>query len=287
MFKAPLPYKVIQITGPDTLSFLQGQITCDTDLDGKARFGAHCNLKGRMVALFLLVPCQEGVWLVAEPAMANIAIEGLKKYSVFSKVKFEELTSMSVEAYWSQAPSNISPWTTHHEHEVCTVWLPAFHELKLVFSIRNTSLTPVGSEIIERSYDTFRARLIQAGLPCLSHSISELLLPHDINLPSLDGVSFKKGCYLGQEIISRMHFKATIKRHLAVYMAIPTHSTATELSINTPITYEDKEIGSVIDCAKDDDVIYISALISDEFKDKAMIEGYTLTLQPLPYAIRD
>ena len=58
---------------------------------------------------------------------------------------------------------------------------------------------------------------ILSKIPQLSPKTQGLFLPHHLNLPELGAVSFNKGCYLGQEIIARMQYKAKIKKHLAIF----------------------------------------------------------------------
>lgn len=55
---------------------------------------------------------------------------------------------------------------------------------------------------------------VQKGIPTLFPETSEKFLPHDINLPALNAVSFDKGCFTGQEIIARMHYRGTLKKHM-------------------------------------------------------------------------
>ena len=55
---------------------------------------------------------------------------------------------------------------------------------------------------------------IAKGIPAIYPATSGKFLPHDLNLPNLHAVSFDKGCYTGQEIIARMHYRGTPKNHL-------------------------------------------------------------------------
>ena len=65
---------------------------------------------------------------------------------------------------------------------------------------------------------------IQKGIPAIYPETSGKFLPHDINLPNLHAINFDKGCYTGQEIIARIHYRGTPKNHL--YLAEITSSTA-------------------------------------------------------------
>ena len=76
---------------------------------------------------------------------------------------------------------------------------------------------------------------ILAKIPQLSLKTQALFLPHHLNLPELGAVSFKKGCYLGQEIIARMHYKSKIKKHLAILEAVDPVNIGDNLEAGSPI----------------------------------------------------
>ena len=82
-------YEFVTVTGPDTKAFLQGQVTCDIEKLSKNRAlaGAICNLKGRVIADFLLVLDGEDCVLRTQSGMAEIIKKTLTKYAIFSKVE--------------------------------------------------------------------------------------------------------------------------------------------------------------------------------------------------------
>jgi folate-binding protein YgfZ len=94
-----------------------------------------------------------------------------------------------------------------------------------------------------------KENLIQRGIPSVYPETSGLFLPHELNLPDLGAVSFNKGCYTGQEIIARMHYRGKLKSHL--YQA--TFSNTLTPTPGSPIVCEnnqtEKTVGTVVDAA--------------------------------------
>ena len=88
----------VTITGPDTKAFLQGQVTCDIEKLSKNRAlaGAICNLKGRVIADFLLVLDGEDCVLRTQSGMAGIIKNTLAKYAIFSKVEPVSYTHLTL-----------------------------------------------------------------------------------------------------------------------------------------------------------------------------------------------
>ncbi|HMW48274.1 MAG TPA: hypothetical protein PKC70_08245, partial [Cellvibrionaceae bacterium] len=89
----PLPdYHYIEISGPEAVKFIQSQVTCDMRRLEQQEWllGAQCNPKGRMVLTFVAFQKQANVYLRVHSSVQQ-AFEGLKKYAVFTKVKFSLL----------------------------------------------------------------------------------------------------------------------------------------------------------------------------------------------------
>lgn len=82
---------IVCISGPDAKKFLQGQLTCDLEKikEHEWQLGAHCNPKGRVISLFHITLYKDSYYLRLPYDMANIAIDALKKYAVFFKVKMD------------------------------------------------------------------------------------------------------------------------------------------------------------------------------------------------------
>lgn len=154
---AETPFGLLEISGEQAKKFLQGQLTCNMDevTPESPHLAAHCNPQGRVISLFYLFLRDDHYFLQMPREMIPIALQALKKYAVFFKVK---LTDVSDE------------------------------------------------QRIEKNS--------KENIPMIYPETSEQFLPHDLNLPALGAVSFNKGCYTGQEIIARMHYRGKLKNQL-------------------------------------------------------------------------
>lgn len=216
--------EIIRVTGADALTFLQGQTTCDFRevSEGHPRLGAHCNAKGRVQASFrafhwngdfqLLVPKGQG-----EPTRAALA-----KFALFSKATLSLDTTLAPLALlgpqaadWAKALFGAAPAPgdcVANENGLITA-LDAGRFLTLVPSDRCAAVI--------KNLQTLNATLagdniwwlseMQAGIAQIPVEQSEQWIPQEINYDLVDGVNFKKGCYKGQEIVARIHYRGQTK----------------------------------------------------------------------------
>ncbi|MCS5711072.1 CAF17-like 4Fe-4S cluster assembly/insertion protein YgfZ [Candidatus Berkiella aquae] len=236
------------VSGQDAETFLQGQLTVNlkTITDDQSQLGAHCNLKGRMQSLFRIFKLSQGsesrYLLIAAASLIPHAIQNLKKYALFSKVKLEQAEGLRYFGLVGEASSDFltalmseqvnavagggTTYLPQPEGDLIICRLPG--SIPRFMVILATSLAESFIQAMQKttqglSTEQWEALDIQAGIPSLYPNTEDLLLPHHVNLPELKGVSFDKGCYLGQEIIARMHYKGKIKRHM--YRALLAEST--------------------------------------------------------------
>jgi folate-binding Fe-S cluster repair protein YgfZ len=106
-----------------------------------------------------------------------------------------------------------------------------------------------------------------------------------LNLDLIDGLDYQKGCYPGQEIIARLHFRGQLKRSL--YLATCSLNARPEISDQLYINDHKNSVGVVIDVQPSKDKYYLLAVIEKEFIEHHLAlradNGASLTLQPLPY----
>lgn len=220
----------IAITGNDAAKFLQGQVTANvTELsDTQSRLGAHCNPKGRILCSFRIVKFQDNFYLYLPVSMVEPTLIALKKYAVFFKVKLEDITSSwyqiglsgphavsLLEEIIGKIPNEIDATTLnsslHVMHE--RGHFPRFsiggdcNAIQLLWQQLREKAMAVGPSAWELLD-------ILAGSPAIMPETIGVFTPHEINFDKLNGVSFNKGCYTGQEIVARMHYLGKLKRHL-------------------------------------------------------------------------
>ena len=236
----PTDYGVIRITGTDATTFLQGQLTVDVGkLDSnRLTLAAHCNNKGRIVSLFYLHQAQANIFFLIMPnEILASAQDKLNKYVLFSKVEIHNVSSQyQVSGIVGSAAVSLATSGWEHESSTC---LARIGETTcfLLLQPHDKRLVTTGEAT------TWQAALIANGIPTLLSQTQESFTPHDINLPALKAVDFNKGCYIGQEIIARMQFRGTPKKHLyrAQCVAAPTLTPGDQL-----ITAQQQHYGNVV-----------------------------------------
>lgn len=139
--------------------------------------------------------------------------------------------------------------------------------LKKYAQFSRISLHCYTSVIDDATFNAWRLQRIQQNMPSLFPHTSEVFLPHHINLPELNGVSFSKGCYVGQEIIARMQHLGNIKQHMHYYQL---HSQQT-LSPGDALfadQNEKQEVAKIIDVITNDRISHATVSIKDHAQTK-------------------
>lgn len=186
----------IQVSGNNAETFLQGQLTCDMRLlknHEACTLAACCDHKGRMLANFWVMRWHQDFLLILSCDLKNTVIDHLQKYAVFSKVQVTSCPAhLAIIGCNNKTPSEkIRVIETHevHDSQDETLWY-----------LQN----------------------IRDGVCVLSEKTSLLFIPQMIHLEKLGGVSFEKGCYVGQEIVARTQYLGKLKRHLH-HVIIPSN----------------------------------------------------------------
>ena len=227
------PLGTISISGPDSQKFLQGQLTCDlVNLpDNHATLGAHCNPKGRAISAFSALKLTHSDIVLRLPRdLAASAQAALAKYAVFFKA---ELADISASHRWlglqgrdalnraeqllgtdSLAAGQVRSFDCDDERGLAE----ALGEHQVALLVPNQHAEKLWLRLAEQAdtagYDRWLQEQIESGIPQLHAATSELFVPQMLNLHLLGGVSFKKGCYTGQEVVARMQYRGAAKRRL-------------------------------------------------------------------------
>lgn len=219
---------LLVVQGTDAAKFLQGQLTCDIRelTDQRVRLGAQCNIKGRVLASFRLLQMdQDTIALLLPNDNLDITLKNLGKYIVFSKAKlhdyraryrilgcFGETSETSLALVFPSIPNTIDTWTEHQgnylikiDHERFECWIKEEDYTSTITTLRTVCA--------EEPINAWRLLDIRAGVYWVDSSSSEQFTPHELNYPLINAVNFRKGCYTGQEIVARMHYRGKLKRH--------------------------------------------------------------------------
>lgn len=194
---------VLQCIGSKTPDFLQGQFTCDMRLlakHGDSSFTACCDHRGRMIATFWVVRWHDDFLLLTHQSLALLLCEHLKKYAVFSEVLITLREHFFLAELFNETQKN---------NDCVMIALPNLHRQLIV-----TAQNPCPEITLHEDETHWRKNNIQDEIAILCDKTSLLFTPHMIHLEKLGGVSFNKGCYVGQEIVARTHYLGSVKRQL-------------------------------------------------------------------------
>ena len=203
-------YGLIDVLGQKAKAFLQGQLTCDIEKISphKPGIGAFCSPKGRIIALCRVFQHQNAYRLQIPKSLISILIPLLEKTARFSKVRLQDVSEQFVRfgiLGISAMPETPSAFVLS-KNPLCAEFIGTQAEYD--------NLVTTQRDLNTGTLADWKAALIQAGIPEIYPDTSEHFLPHYLNLPKLDAVSFTKGCYCGQEIIARMEYRGNLKRSL-------------------------------------------------------------------------
>ncbi len=203
---------VVKVSGEDARNFLNGLVTTDvTELKpGLAKFGALLTPQGKIIVDFLITEAPAGHgggFLFDCPrALAQTLTDKLRFYKLRAKVTVENLSeSLGVIAAWGGEPA-MQPDLTYADPRAEALGYRILAPHDLVAKV--TAL--IGADVVEPG--AYEAQRIACGVPRggLDFIYGDAF-PHETNMDRLNGVDFDKGCYVGQEVVSRMQHRGTAR----------------------------------------------------------------------------
>jgi folate-binding protein YgfZ len=217
---------VLAVRGSDASKFLQGQLTCNLNyLDqAHASLGARCTQKGRMQSSFRILLQGDGCLLAMVRELIEPQLADLKKYAVFSKSKLTDESAAWVRFGLQQADALLADLglaldaetdaMAHHEAMLAVRVSPGRAELWVPAEQAAEVQAKLAAQLPEAPLDAWLLGQVRAGIGQVMAPTRELFIPQMLNLQAVGGVSFKKGCYTGQEIVARMQYLGKLKRRL-------------------------------------------------------------------------
>ena len=201
---------LLGVTGDDAAAFLHGQFTNDVEAlaEGAAQWNGWCTPKGRLLATFLLIR-HKGGFLILLPA--EIAAAFLKRLSMFvlrSKVKIRDVSGEYARRGILGRGAHPQPMRVEERDGALVVALDGERILMLG--------PPASAPAANTPADAWELASIRAGVPTITAATQEAFVPQMANFDLVGGVSFKKGCYPGQEIVARTQYRGGLKRRMAL-----------------------------------------------------------------------
>lgn len=291
---------ILAVRGPDASKFLQGQLTCNLNYlsDTQSSLGARCTQKGRMQSSFRILLQGDGVLLAMAHELLEPQLADLKKYAVFSKAKLSDESAQWVRFGLGDAGAALlslglelgeEAGNLVRNNDLIAVRVsPGRAELWAPADQTDTLRGQLAAQLPEGELNQWLLGQVRAGIGQVMPATRELFIPQMLNLQAIGGVSFKKGCYTGQEIVARMQYLGKLKRRL-YRLCLPAGDLPEP---GTPLfsPTHGSSIGEVVIAARAEQQIELLAVLQAEAAEGGDIhlgtlEGPGLQLLDLPYQL--
>ncbi|WP_061707281.1 tRNA-modifying protein YgfZ [Pseudenterobacter timonensis] len=295
------------LTGPDSEKYLQGQVTADVSQMNEHHhlLAAHCDAKGKMWSNLRLFRQRDGFAFIERRSLRDTQLTELKKYAVFSKVTIaadDERVLLGVAGFqargalkglFSVLPDSETPLV--NDGETALLWFAHPDERFLLVTDEATATRVTDALRGEAQLNNSQQWLaldIEAGLPVIDAANSGQFIPQATNLQALGGISFKKGCYTGQEMVARAKFRGANKRALW-YLAgqasrVPEAGEDLELKMGENW----RRTGTVLAAVQlEDGRLLAQVVMNNDMEPDSVFrvrdDANTLAIQPLPYSLEE
>ncbi|HHL0033563.1 tRNA-modifying protein YgfZ [Enterobacter mori] len=293
------------LTGADAEKYLQGQVTADVAqlTEHQHLLAAHCDPKGKMWSNLRLFRRQDGFALIERRSLRDAQLTELKKYAVFSKVTIapdDEHVLLGVAGFQARAAlKNLFSELPDAEKQVVSegetsiLWFehPAERFLLVTDAATAERVTAaLRGEAQLNNSQQWLALNIEAGLPVIDAVNSAQFIPQATNIQALGGISFKKGCYTGQEMVARAKFRGANKRALWTLAGRASRVPEAGEDLELKMGENWRRTGTVLAAVQlDDGRLLVQVVMNNDMEADSVFrvrdDANTLSIEPLPYSL--
>ena len=297
---------VMHIHGEDAEGFLQSQFINDLSelSSGQTQINGYCDAKGRLLAIFQLLKRAEHFFIIAPNEILPGLIKRLNLFVLRSKVTIEVLPWHIFVAWGSEIDTMVATLGELSGQSDETLKDPNLKTIRstqlMTFRDDSTALLlladskesivnePVLAELLtpEAAWQSDRVR---AGVPTIYQSTVGQFLPQWVNMDLIDGLSFRKGCFPGQEIIARTRYLGKLKKRMVAFSAqgIDDQAAQSLLPGSTVYDQDQQKIGTVVDAVEypAGDWHLLAMVRLAGVSDTLLAGEVTLHAEKLPYPI--
>jgi len=242
----------IQVKGVDAKEFLQNIVTNDLEkvTDSSAVFSSILTPQGKYLFEFFILKLKDTYLIECEKKSAEEIIKLLNYYKLRSKVDFVNLNEkyvavvISLEKFKEIDNSNLSKGKTINYEEDLIYVDPRNEKLgaKIISKIETVKIKIKKLNLNNIDKNKYYNKSFELGIPQIDlNKLKDKIFGIENNLDELNGIDFKKGCYVGQENTSRIKLRNKLRRRI-----LPVQKIAGEISENDIIKYKGVEIGKIM-----------------------------------------
>lgn len=300
----------ISVSGEEADKYLQGQLTCDVEqlVVKKMLVGGHCDAKGKMFSAFRLINHDQHRLMIQSNQSIGASLAQLQKFGVFAKVDIRQTDELGfllvvgtkgvefIQAKFDGVPDSFNPVIS--QEELSCVYLGDNRYLVVAETqLISTLSQQIAIDILPSQVWTLLE--IQSGFVHMSSASVGEYVPQMVNLQHINGISFSKGCYLGQETVARMKYLGRNKKALFALKSSGDAKFQAQAELND-LSVLEKQIGEnwrkageiIAYYQADNGNIYIQAVLANDTEEQASLRlkhqnGIKFTLMSLPYSLTD
>lgn len=286
-------FDLVRFSGTEAQAFLHNQLTCDVAAltAGSSTYGSYCTPKGRVLATFLLWRSGDDYFMQLPSSLRDPIQKQLSKYILRAKVKAADASSD-----WTLigvAGKDAAALVKRVAGDETVIRIPGErYEIAAARGKAHAILAALASETEKVGPEFWDWLDIRAGVPVILPATREAFVPQMVNLDLIGGVSLTKGCYPGQEIVARMHYRGTLKQRMYLANIAGSDSPQPGDKLYSP-DFGEQACGTIVNAARSPEsgsdvlaVMQIASAGKGNVHWKALT-GPSLKLMPLPYSVTD
>ena len=242
----------IQVTGLEAKDFLQNIVTNDIEKvsSNSTVFSSILTPQGKYLFEFFVLKLKDSYLLECEKKSSAEIIKLLNFYKLRSKVDFIDLSEkyvaavVSLEKFKEMNGSNLSKGSTTSYRGDPVYIDPRNDKLgaKIISKLENIHLTIKKLNLKISDKKNYYNKSFELGIPQINiNKLKDKIFGIENNLDELNGIDFKKGCYIGQENTSRIKLRNKLRRRI-----LPIEKVSGQISANDIIKYKDSEVGKIM-----------------------------------------
>ncbi|WP_162617858.1 YgfZ/GcvT domain-containing protein [Salinicola halophilus] len=292
--------KILECEGVDAERFLQGQMSANVEhADGRlAPLTAFSTPKGRMIAnAEVLKVAEHRYWLLLDVSLAEPLAQQLNKFAPFYKTTLTRRDDIALFGVVGE-PTSLSltdlpelparAWEMRQNPTGLALrhpgprprWLFALDEANAIAQWNRLAIDlPAAGNRFWKRED------IAAGIAWLNAERSDGYLPQMLNWEALGGISFRKGCYTGQEIVARAHFRGQVKRRLQIATLTGATPPLPGAEIRDAAGKRVGELFQAIESADGDECLALIILNTGKESEPLYLDERAVSVHPLPYPL--
>jgi len=242
----------IQVTGLEAKDFLQNIVTNDIEKvsSNSTVFSSILTPQGKYLFEFFVLKFKDSYLLECEKKSSTEIIKLLNFYKLRSKVDFIDLSEkyvaavISLEKFKEMNGSNLSKGSTTNYQDDPVYIDPRNDKLgaKIISKLENIHLTIKKLNLKISDKKNYYNKSFELGIPQIDlNKLKDKIFGIENNLDELNGIDFKKGCYIGQENTSRIKLRNKLRRRI-----LPIQKISGEIYENDVIKYKNNDIGKIL-----------------------------------------